>query len=289
LKQISIIAAKGGVGKTAISGAFASYLENTIFVDCDTESSDLRTLLHAKTKEESFVDTIERVRIAEDECIRCGLCKALCHFDAVINPYGVYQIVEEHCQACDLCLKACPVSAIEHVKKEKNLWGIAETRFGDLLYAQLALGEDLNGSLISILRERARELAQEKKSDFILIDGPPAMGFAVASAIALSDITVVVIESSPSAIHDLHKSIQLAKRYEVPAVCLINKSDLNPKMTDEIKAYCNKNGISLIGEIPFDVQFMEAQLASKSIIEYAPNSQTSVLIKQSLYSLINFK
>jgi len=286
VKQISIIAAKGGVGKTAISGAFATLLENAIFVDCDTESSDLRTLLHANTKEESLVDTIERVRITEDECIRCGLCKAMCHFDAVINPYGVYQIVEEHCQACDLCLKACPVSAIEHVKKEKNLWGIAETRYGDLFYAQLALGEDLNGSLINIIREQARELAQEKQSDYILIDGPPAMGFAVASAIALSDVAVVVIEPSPSAIHDLHKSIQLVKRYEVPVVCLINKSDLNSEMTKEIKNYCNKNGISLNGEIPFDVQFMEAQLASKTIVEYAPNSQTSVLIKQCLDSIL---
>ena len=286
MKQISIIAAKGGVGKTAISAAFASIVQDAIFVDCDTESSDLRSLLQAESVEVEDVETTQIVSIAEDECIRCGLCKALCHFDAVINPYGVYQIKGEHCQACDLCLKACPVSAIDHVQSAQNQWGLADSRFGIMVYAQLALGEDLNGSLINILREKAREIAEEKQKELILIDGPPAMGFAVASAIASADLAVVIIEPGPSAIHDLYKSIQLAKRYEVPTVCLINKSDLNPEMTQEIKNYCNKNGISLIGEIPFDVQFMEAQLASETIIEYAPNSETSVLIKQCLDAIL---
>ncbi|MCK5856344.1 MAG: AAA family ATPase [Bacteroidales bacterium] len=281
MKQISIIAAKGGVGKTAISAAFASFAKDLILVDCDTESSDLRVLLNAKTKETTIAETMQRVRIEEDECIRCGLCKAMCHFDAIINPYGIYQIKEEHCQACNLCHKACPVSAIEYVQSEKNIWGLAESRYGDLFYAQLALGEDLNGSLITILRERARELAQDKKTDMILIDGPPAMGFAVASAIALSSLTVVVVEPVPSAIHDLHKSIQLAKRYDVPSVCLINKSDLNIEMTNQLKEYCIVNDITVIGEIPFDIQFMQAQLASKTMPDYAPDSKSTLLLKQS--------
>ena len=126
--------------------------------------------------------------------------------------------------------------------------------------AQLALGEDLNGNLITIIRERAQELAQEQKSEFILIDGPPAVGFAVASAIAACDVAVVVIEPSPSAIHDLYKSKQLANRYEVPIVCLINKSDLNPIMTKRVKKYCIDNAIPLIGEIPFSTLLMENQM-----------------------------
>ena len=286
MKQVSIISAKGGVGKTVISAAFASLAKDAVLVDCDTESTDLRMLLHAETISNIMVDTIQRVRIEEDECIRCGLCKAMCHFDAVINPDGVYKIKDEHCQACDLCLKACPVSAIEHVKSEQNHWGQAITRFGDIVFAQLALGEDLNGGLITILREKAHELAMEKNKDLILIDGPPAMGFAVASAIASADIAVVIIEPGPSAIHDLHKSAQLAERYDIPVVCLINKSDINPVMTKKLEVYCNENGIPLIGEIPFDMQFIEAQLASKSIIEFAPNSQTANILKSSFESIL---
>ena len=265
MKQISIISAKGGVGKTTIAAAFASLARDSILVDCDAESTDLRLLLKAETKNLNKVQTIQRVRIEEDECIRCGLCKALCHFDAVENNYGIYKIKEVHCQACDLCLKACPVSAIEHINTEQNQWGESDTAFGTLVFAQLALGEDLNGNLIAIIRDRAQELAEENKSDIILIDGPPAVGFVVASAIAGADVAVVVIEPVPSAIHDLHKSQQLANRYEVPIVCLINKSDLNPEMTEKVKDYCNKNTIPLIGEIPFSSDIMETQIQGNLI------------------------
>ena len=285
MKQISIISAKGGVGKTAIAAAFASFAKQSVLVDCDTETTDLRVILGAVSENTQEVKTIQRSHIHEDECIRCGLCKALCHFDAVTNTYGVYQIQDEHCQACDLCLKACPVSAIEHVKSDQNKWGEADSRFGKLVYAQLALGEDLNGSLITILRERARELAEEQAQDLILIDGPPAVGFAVASAIAGADVAVVVIEPVPSAIHDLHKSQQLAERYEVPSVCLINKCDLNPEMTTKVKTYCKENGIPLIGEIPFDALFMEAQLDGKPLAEFAPNSESAALLKQSFEAI----
>ena len=281
MKQISIIAAKGGVGKTAISAAFASIVQDAVLVDCDTESSDLRSLLQAESVKVEDVETSQIVSIAEDECIRCGLCKALCHFDAVVNPYGVYQIKGEHCQACDLCLKACPVSAIDYVQSAQNQWGLAESRFGIMVYAQLALGEDLNGSLINILREKAREIAAEKQKELILIDGPPAMGFAVASAIATADLAVVILEPGLSAIHDLHKSLQLAKRYEVPAVCLINKSDLNPEMTQKIKTYCKDNFIQIIGEIPFSMLFMEAQSQLKSPLEL---DDSTVVSKSLIYA-----
>lgn len=284
MKQIGIIAAKGGVGKTVLTAAFASMAKNLVLVDCDTESRDLSTLLIAKYKEEQRVDTIQRVAIAEDECIRCGLCKAMCHFDAVINPYGVYQIKEEHCQACDLCLNACPVSAIDHVKSEQNKWSVAESRFGDVFNALLAPGEDLNGKLISLIREKAQEQAIAEGNDLVIIDGPPAVGFAVASTIAGTDLAVVILEPMPSAIHDLHKSKQLAERYEVPVVCMVNKSDLNPEMTLQVKDYCKENEIPFVGEIPFDALFVEAQLAGQTIIEYAPDSVISTLLRKSFDS-----
>ena len=286
MKQISIISAKGGVGKTTISTAFAALAKSLVLVDCDTESTDLRIFIGSVAENMQNVNTIQRVRIEEDECIRCGLCKALCHFNAVTNTYGVYQIREEHCQACDLCLKACPVSAIEQVKSTQNKWGEAKSKFGKVVYAQLALGEDLNGSLITILRERAKELAMEDNQELILIDGPPAVGYAVASAISNTDIAVVVLEPVPSAINELNKSKKLAERYEVPVVCLLNKSDLNKEMTSQIRSFCMNHNIPLVGEIPFDTRFVEAQNEGKSIIEFAPESDISQLMKTTFEAIL---
>jgi MinD superfamily P-loop ATPase len=285
MKQISVISAKGGVGKTAITAAFASFANSLILVDCDTESNDLRLLLNAESSKQNDVKTNQRVFIQEDECIRCGLCKALCHFDAVRNDSGVYSIEKEHCQACDLCLKACPVSAIQHFDSPANNWGEAETQFGTLVYAQLALGEDLNGNLISILRDRARELAAERHKEIILIDGPPAVGYAVASTISGVDLAVIVVEPGPSAVHDIHKAIQLSSRYEVAVACLINKSDLNPEMTKKVKDYCSVNSIPMLGEIPFDTVFMQAQVKGVLLAEM-DGSEAAMKILRSVWKEI---
>ena len=267
MKQISIISAKGGVGKTCITAAFASLIKDVVLVDADTESGDLRSILAAETIREEQIEANGAVQIDEDECIRCGLCKAMCHFDAVQNDFGVYSIQMQHCQACDLCLKACPVSAISHIEKPVNVWGTAESRLGPLVYARLAPGEDLNGKLIGIIREHARELAEKQGKEMVLVDGPPAMGFAVASAIAGADMAIVLIEPATRAVHDLHKAIQLSARYEVPVACLVNKSDLNEEMTREVVRYCRANSIPYLGAIPFDMAFMESQLQGKTLVE----------------------
>lgn len=273
MKQISIISAKGGAGKTFITAAFATMADRLILVDSDTESNDLRLMLEVQADDLQEVETNARVQIDEDECIRCGLCKALCHFDAVRNDFGVYKIEKEHCQSCDLCLKACPVSAIKPLESTSNKWGIAESKFGPLLYAQLALGEELNGKLISIIRDRAKEMAQEQNKDLILIDGPPAVGYAVVSSFIGADLAIVVVEPGPGAIHDLHKASQLTKRYNVPMACIVNKSNLNPQLTNEILNYCKENKIPVFGEIPFEMAVMQANMQSVMLSEIAGGSE----------------
>lgn len=279
MKQISFISAKGGVGKTTLTAAFSTFASHPVLVDCDTELNDLRFLLHAENEDINYVPTISRVFIEEDECIRCGLCKAICHFNAIENDQGVYQVKEPHCQSCNLCLKACPVNAIGHRKEAKNQWSEAQTPFGNVVYGQLAPGEDLNGKLITIIRDRGIELAQELEVDTMLIDGPPAVGYAVASAIAGANLAVVVLEPVPSAIHDLYKAQQLALRYQVPIVCVINKCDLNTSMSQELDAYCQKNGIPIIGQIPFHQSFRDTKISNASFFERVNSTEIQELLQ----------
>lgn len=279
MKQISFISAKGGVGKTTIAGAFAALADQPIIIDCDTELNDLSHLLKVEAEENNFIPTISRVFIEEDECIRCGLCKAVCHFNAIENNHGVYQVKEPHCQSCNLCLKACPVNAIGHRKEAQNYWSEAQSPLGTIVYGQLAPGEDLNGKLITILRERGVALAKEQQKEILLIDGPPAVGYAVASAIVDSHLAVIVVEPVPSAIHDLYKAQQLALRYQVPVVCVINKCDLNDSMTQEINDYCQKNTIPIMGQIPFHQSFREAHNPANSYVYWANSEEAQKMLK----------
>jgi CBS domain-containing protein/NAD-dependent dihydropyrimidine dehydrogenase PreA subunit len=51
--------------------------------------------------------------INQDECIRCGLCKEACAFDAVKEMRDMYFIDTEYCMECKSCYLVCPVSAIK--------------------------------------------------------------------------------------------------------------------------------------------------------------------------------
>ena len=50
-------------------------------------------------------------------------------------------------------------------------------------------------------------------------------------------------------------------------VC-INKSDINPENTTRIRQYCEKNGIRMVGEIPYDRTVIKAMVAEKAVVEF---------------------
>ncbi|HIJ60773.1 MAG TPA: CBS domain-containing protein [Nitrospirae bacterium] len=51
--------------------------------------------------------------INQSECIRCGLCKEVCAFDAVKETRDRYSIENEYCQKCKACFEVCPADAIK--------------------------------------------------------------------------------------------------------------------------------------------------------------------------------
>lgn len=51
--------------------------------------------------------------INQTECIRCGVCKQVCAYDAVKETTEKYFIEKEYCQKCKACFTACPVGAVK--------------------------------------------------------------------------------------------------------------------------------------------------------------------------------
>ncbi len=64
--------------------------------------------------------------INQDECIRCGLCKSACAYDAVIERKDRYIIARDYCAKCKACFYACPVDA---VKIKKHAYEVLEEEF----------------------------------------------------------------------------------------------------------------------------------------------------------------
>ncbi|MDG6222891.1 MAG: hydrogenase iron-sulfur subunit [Candidatus Bathyarchaeota archaeon] len=57
------------------------------------------------------------IEIADDFCSRCGVCVAVCPFEAISKDEEQNKIIldVEKCRVCGLCVSACPMSAIDLV------------------------------------------------------------------------------------------------------------------------------------------------------------------------------
>jgi len=57
------------------------------------------------------------IEIADDYCSRCGICVAVCPFEAISRDEKQNKIIldVEECRVCGLCVSACPLSAIDLV------------------------------------------------------------------------------------------------------------------------------------------------------------------------------
>ena len=264
MKQLTVISGKGGTGKTTITAAFAALAQNKVMADADVDAADLHLILKPSIeKEEAFYGG--RVPFLDkDKCDECGLCIEKCRFEA-IHDFVIDPIA---CDGCGVCAQICPKNAITMKEKLCGQWFISQTRFGPLVHARLGIAEENSGKLVALVRQQARVIAEKKKMDYIIIDGPPGIGCPVISSISGVDLVLAVTEPTLSGIHDLERILGVARHFNVPAMVCINKSDINRENTEKIKKYCQKNRISVAGEIPYDPIVTKAMVAGKTVVEF---------------------
>jgi len=113
--------------------------------------------------------------IDQDKCIQCGKCQEVCRFEAINN----FTVDPISCEGCGICVYVCPQKAIKMVENPSGEWFVSETKYGPLVHAKLGIAEENSGKLISLVREKAKSIAEDKKKDFVIIDGPPGIGCPV--------------------------------------------------------------------------------------------------------------
>ncbi len=79
---------------------------------------------------------------------------------------------------------------------------------------------------------------------------------------------LIVTEPTVSGAHDLGRVLKLTRHFQVKALIVINKADLNPDMVEQIKIIAQAAGSRVIAEIPFDREVHRALLAGKTILEH---------------------
>ena len=52
------------------------------------------------------------LRLDVETCAECGLCVAVCPYDALVLHPTILEILQDECVLCDACVIACPTSAL---------------------------------------------------------------------------------------------------------------------------------------------------------------------------------
>jgi len=275
VKELVVISGKGGTGKTSIVAAFANLAKNAVFADCDVDAADLHLVLEPKIQQTSDFSGGKQASIIAEKCIGCGKCKEVCRFDA-INLDGpandtvgkTFTVDPISCEGCKVCVEFCPVDAIEFEDSINGQWFISDTRFGPMVHARLGIAEENSGKLVSLIRKESKRIAEEQKSELIIVDGSPGIGCPVIASITGATLVLIITEPTLSGKHDLERVAELAAGFRIPVLVAINKFDLNSDMAEQIEEDALQRKIKVVGKIRYDKAFTKAQIMKCSVIEY---------------------
>ncbi len=274
MKELVIISGKGGTGKTTFTASFAALARDAVLADCDVDAADLHLLLKPDIRDREEFRSGFTASIIQDQCIQCGKCQEVCRFNAIddtpaINPFA--------CEGCQVCFHVCPVEAIHLEENRCGEWYRSDTRYGSMVHARLGVAEENSGKLVAIVRQQAKQLAEEQGKSLVLVDGPPGIGCPVISSITGTTMVLVVTEPTLSGIHDLQRVTELAEHFQIPAGVCVNKADINPEITEQITRYCADHEIEVLGETPYDTDVVKALVRNQAVVETSEGAASQMI------------
>ena len=288
MKQLLILSGKGGTGKTTVASAFIELARAKTFADCDVEAPNLHlvTGLAADPASRDFYG-LPVASIDPEACILCGLCREHCRFDAIRleDTYIVDPFVCEGCAVCDYVCPADAVSMVPAVSGDLMLYKEEDRVFST---ARLRMGSGMSGLLVSEVKKEMRENAVDQA--FAIVDGSPGIGCPVIASLSGADAVLIVAEPSVSGISDMKRVIDTALKFGVQVAVCVNKYDVNLKMTEKIRLFCEDEGLDFVGTIPFDP--LAVQLVNRGLTivgETCPSGQAVESIYRKVMDILTEK
>ena len=281
MKEIVVISGKGGTGKTSITAAYSQLGGQDIVVaDCDVDAADMHLVMKPDLYQSEDFYSGEIAHINQEECINCNICQDVCRFNAIRVKNNKYSIDPITCEGCGYCARVCPTEAIINEKRLVGQWCISSIKTGStMVHAKLDIGGENSGKLAAKVKNEARQIATIKGKQFVIVDGSPGIGCPVISSLSGASFVILVTEPTISGIHDLKRIYKLVKKFNLKAGCVINKSDLNLQITEEIIEFLGEEDIAEISKIPYSSIFTEAISVGKTVIEMNDHELKSILIE----------
>lgn len=256
--ELVILSGKGGTGKTTIATALSELATDVVRIDCDVDAPNFYLFYDGNDIEKTTFVGGKKAFIDGMLCIKCGKCEKVCKFDAIAN-CAVNSFL---CEGCGACTLVCSQNSIKLSDNKTADIFITELNDGMISRAEMEIGSDGSGKLITHLRKNGRKFSNGEK--LTIIDGSPGIGCAVISSITGAEMVLIVTEPTKSGIEDLMRVVALCEHFGILIMVCINKYDINLDMTIEIENFIDEKKLTLVGKIPFD------DIVMKSINELKP-------------------
>ncbi|MBW6411207.1 ATP-binding protein [Clostridium weizhouense] len=271
--ELVVLSGKGGTGKTTVATSLSELAKDVIRIDCDVDAPNLYMFYKGNDIEKNKFYGSKKATINELSCIQCGKCKEICKFNAIED----FKINSFLCEGCGACTLVCPKEAIKLEDEKTADTFITKLDNGIISRAEMEIGSDGSGKLISYLRKNGRKFNLEEK--LTIIDGSPGIGCSVISSVTGSDAVLVVTEPTKSGLEDLMRVVALCEHFGIFTMVCINKFDINLEMSKNIEKFIKDKGLSLVGTIPYDDDVMKSINELKPIVYYT-ESKASESIKE---------
>jgi MinD superfamily P-loop ATPase len=251
---VAVASGKGGTGKTSLAVNLAISIGNAQLLDCDVEEPNAHLLLSPKVIRQKpvyrFVPSLD-----EELCDYCGRCAAFCQYNAILVVPGKILIFPELCHGCGGCVLVCPRKAIS---EKKSRIGVVKEGFANdlkIVFGELEVGEPM---AVPLIREVKKYLDRNRD---VILDAPPGASCPVIETVKGSDFCILVTEPTPFGLHDLRIIVEILEDMDIPHGVVINRVGIGDKR--EIYEYCEKKGIPVLLEIPYQRRI--AELYSRGI------------------------
>ena len=109
------------------------------------------------------------------------------------------------------------------------------------------------------------------KVKLIITDSPPGTSCPVIESIRDCDFVLLVTEPTPFGLNDLKLAVEMARALRLPFGVLINRADVGDRA---VHAYCTKERIKILGEIPDDRRIAETYSRGEMVCEALPSYQS---------------
>lgn len=278
--QLVVISGKGGTGKTTVAASLSMLSRNSIKADCDVDAPNLGIVLNGEELEQAPFYGVKKAYIETGKCVRCGACEKVCRYNAITS----FAVNELRCEGCAACTTVCRQNAITMRDELTAKTYITQTFNGILSGAEMEIGAEGSGRLVTEVRKNAAKYYEKDK--MIILDGPPGIGCAVMASVTGCDAALLVVEPTMSGLEDFLRVLSVCTYFGVKTYVCINKYDINTRVTEDIKRFCSEEGIPIIGEIPFDDTVMRAVRERRPVIDY-PYCNAAKEIKRMWYRLNN--